>query len=224
MTLGTNSFDRAIFLIDQLNVTEPFDLSGNKGLLKFPLPKILWSHEMSHPRDLPSSVQNVHDFTFKAYSSVLTAQKFNPHIKNVLVAWPHHIHQLILNSGKEVILDLGELGAAVLGDSLDKNEGEPGIHHIHIFECLNYLFSPEIWGNDRKWPRFHSEFLDLLTSRQLLIRSDGPGHYETNPALKIIENYGVKGLSENNCYKIQMPWTFSLTSFNKLKSLIVREF
>jgi hypothetical protein len=128
-------------------------------------------------------------------------------------------------SGKtKVILDFLESGAVLLTQDKIKLSVVKG-RHQHVLPFLAYYaVSPELWGPQGKWVRFHERLQQLFVKFDLLKDSPQMGLYHLRPEAQKLALSGFQGTLEKDYYSLTLPWTFSLSGLEKLEKTIRQEF
>jgi hypothetical protein len=157
---------------------------------------------------------------FACYAHVLDARRDFGHTP-LVPGFPFAIHS---NMNSEVLYDFAPFGAAVIAPTPLAHRGAPGLHQIVLPSFLEYALSQELWGPSGKWTRFHHEIQALLEKLNLIEEPSILGKYVLKAQAQRIEGRGILGDIVGNTYILTLPWTFSLTALNKLKTIIEEEF
>ncbi len=131
---------------------------------------------------------------------------------------PKEIHRF-LTGNQDVFLNFDQLGVIRL--SRTENNDVPS--DVQMSRWLNYALSPELWGPDGKWPRFHEQLHKLFEKHNLLERSSVPGYYPLKINARPWEKYALKGDRSDNTFALVLSWTFSLNDLRRLEAIINEE-
>lgn len=131
---------------------------------------------------------------------------------------PHAIYQF-LTGNQDVFLDFDQLGLV----RLSRKQPSAPPENSQIARWLDYALSPELWGPDGKWTRFHEQLHKLFENHNLLERFSVPGYYPLKSNARLWEKYPLKGDLSENTFALVLPWTFSLTDLRKLESFFNEE-
>lgn len=118
----------------------------------------------------------------------------------------------------EILLDFAPLGKVHFhhGELREsgKNKGK-------LQAWLRYALSPELWGPQGKWTRFHERLHTLFSQNHLIKGENIPGHYILSSDQLDWEKLGIKGdLIEGGLLELTIPWHFPLSALKKLEDLI----
>jgi hypothetical protein len=128
------------------------------------------------------------------------------------------------SSKKEGFINFKEYGTVYFTTEKITFDHGNQLHEFVLPLWLNYALSPELWGPQGKWIRFHQKIHQLFADYDLLEGSDFPGYYPLSEKAKKLEHHGFKGSIYQEKYLIVLPWSFSLSSLNKLENVIRQEF
>jgi len=138
--------------------------------------------------------------------------------------FPWHISKFLKDSPSSALIHFDQLGSIYLSRS-DLAKSPPAhldFYHHALPIWLDYALSPELWGPDGKWTRFHTSLHTLFEKYGLLIEQDFPGFYPLNPKANYLANMGFKGsISEKN-FTLTFPWDFPLTGLKELEEVMRR--
>lgn len=225
MTLRTIESEFSEYLLKELKEEFPLDLTLEGPLLTKTHPKVLMARLLhSHNPEQETETNFLHGWFFECFENIEVALKKYPSIKLKFTGHPWAVHKFLQSGVNEAIIDFKEMGTVVLS----RNELEKGKRnklHDHILTAwLSYALSPELWGPVGKWTRFHSKLHELFTDHDLLCGEDTVGYYPLKSKASILEEKGYKGTYLDKMYLLVLPWTFPLTSLNKLEEIIKQEF
>lgn len=138
-------------------------------------------------------------------------------------AHPFIIGNFISGEIQQGIFDF-ELGSVMISKSpLTEKDKSPGAY-LHILPpMLNYALSPELWGQDGKWTRFHEKLIHVFQKHDLLLDSPGPGMYVVKNSARDWKKILLKGNLSGEALTLTLPWTFSLKALEKLEIFIGQE-
>lgn len=138
-------------------------------------------------------------------------------------ASPGAIGKWLNQPSSPCIFDFGPYGKVFLSATPQNQLFENSINQRVIHSLLSYALSPDLWGENGKWIRFHKDLQTLFESKNLLLSSN-TGQYSLHSKAQILSNFGILGDLENECYNLVLPWTFSLKDKEKLERIIRQEF
>lgn len=215
MTLKPIESEFSEILQEQLKAPETsFDLSLTGEILGRLHPKIIWKKlELKHNPE-----QEVSPLSIPGWSFDTRTQNY-PGMSSIQ-GRPWEIFRFMNSEEERVIVQFPPLGDILLSKTpLDR----PGQDHL-LPLWLSYALSPELWGPQGKWVRFHARLQDLFKSKALLNEGDYPGYYPLKKEAKKLEAFGFIGSSLEESYVLVLPWTFSLTALEKLEQVVRQEF
>lgn len=224
MTLKPIESEFSELLLEQSkNENLPLDLRQNSIPVEKFTPKVLWEKLLAE-RHIDSQVAlTPPDWNLVAFPNIEVAQK---HVDSTLkiAGKPFEIYKFLSSGTKVALIDFAPIGAALL--SKDKIEAPrvTGLHEKLIPVWLSYALSPELWGENGKWTRFHSRLHQLFKEKGLLIGDDFPGYYPLKEETESLAKAGFQGTKLENSYLLVLPWSFSLTALQKLEEVIREEF
>lgn len=224
MTLRTKEIYLAEELKKQLKDEFPLNLTED-GPIYGPLhPKlILAKFHFEESPDLPTEVV-VPGWHFVSYPDVSSAKKDFSHIDLEFTGRPWTIFKFLSENRAEAIVDFPGIGTAVLSREPLQQQGPVGLHQHLVPAWLGYALSPELWGPQGKWTRFHERLHSLFKAHQLLESESVPGRYVLKGNASSLAQQGFQGTNLDKSYLLVLPWTFSLSALSKLESIIQQEF
>lgn len=166
--------------------------------------------EFLPPFLLKESTQNV----------VTTRQEFQKQFPDAIIrrGHPKEIYKY-LKGNEDVAFDFDQLGCVFVSRNSTQDLSEnPGMRL-----WLNYALSPELWGPEGKWTRFHERLHKLLEKHKLLEGSALPGYYPLKIQARSWETLPIEGDRTESSFALVLPWTFSLTDLKKIESLLIEE-
>jgi hypothetical protein len=200
----------AEILLDQMKgKAEVMQLKEDAPVLPFLPPFLL--------KELPGGLSREIDYHFEAFPH-REALKLKYPAAEIRKGHPKEIY-LFLRGNSEAFLDFDQIGCVYLTtipSGVAKSINKMG-------RWLDYALSPELWGPEGKWTRFHERLHKLFESNNLLEGGDSPGYYPLKSEARSWENFPFQGDARNGVYALVLPWTFSLTDLGKLESLINEE-
>jgi hypothetical protein len=201
------------------------DLSLNGPISPLTHPKVIWAelqYQNNPQQDAPKL--SIPDWNYECFKDLASAQNKYPHISLQLVGKPWMIDRFLSEKNTEALIDFKELGAVVVTKGSLVLEAKNELCDHVLPPMLNYALSPELWGTNGKWPRFHARIKKILEAKNLLVGQEYSGYYPLNLVAKKIENFGFYGSEVDKAYLLVLPWSFSLTALEKLEEVIEREF
>ncbi len=201
------------------------DLSLNGPISPLTHPKVLWAQlQFQNNPQQEAPRFSIPDWNYECFKDLAAAKNKYPQISLHLVGKPWMIDRFLSEKKTEAIIDFNELGAVVISkDPLELEAKNELCDHV-LPQMLNYALSPELWGTNGKWPRFHTRLKKILLEKNLLQGQEYCGYYPLNIVAKKIENSGFLGSEVDNTYLLVLPWSFSLSALEKLEEVIEREF
>lgn len=155
-----------------------------------------------------------------AFSNLESAPKGYP----IVYGQPFEIGKILNNDIREVVIDFPPLGAVLLSRSPKDIELTPGLH-LHVLPVwMSYVLSPELWGTQGKWTRFHERLHQVFQQHSLLKEQDYPGFYPLHLKAKKLAAFGFEGTITETNYTLSLSWTFPLTALQHLEKVISQEF
>lgn len=157
----------------------------------------------------------------KASSSLQEAQysfSIIPKSPSVRKGRPVEIHRF-LTGMDDMELDFEQLGCVRLSRKIESSEQTDE----KVAKWLNYALSPELWGTEGKWPRFHERLVRLFENNNLLEGHPLPGYYPLKSKGRSWDKLPFRGDLAGDVYTLLLPWTFSLTDLKRIESLLNEE-
>ena len=225
MTLKAIESEFAKLLEQQMKEDLPLDLSLEGPLMNKLHPKILWSQLVAkfNPEQEPGE-ELVPGYWFECFPDTSAAIAKYPHLKSPFVGRPWSIYQFLTGSESHAIVDFKELGAVYLSkEELLVSRTNTIYNHV-LPPWISYALSPELWGPQGKWTRFHERLLTLFNQHNLLDGKATLGYYPLVSKAEKLEILGFPGTRLEKNYLLVMPWTFSLQDLVKLERVIQQEF
>ncbi len=208
-----------VLLKEAQNLQNKYDLRSDAPLFDTQHPLALKAQLMFEENPataLPEiSILDLHYACFPNAESVL---KQLAKIK-IIPARPHHVHSWKLNPTNEIAFDFLEHGVIVLSKSPLQINPILGVHQHTLPYLAHYALSPEVWGPQGKWIRFHERLQQVFAKLDLLEGSALPGLYPLKARAQKLETFGFHGSIQNEQFILTMPWTFPLTGLNQLEKL-----
>jgi len=210
-------------LSESQEITAFSNLTGQGPVLNPLLPSMIKNlcHFMLQP---DFSIDEIHGPYSFSYFENLASAKLNAPKLDVRTMLPHEVFQFINTPQKEIIFDSGELGATIVSKGTLPSKKIQGPTALMLSPFFHYAFSNDLWDNQGKWPRFHDRLTVLLNNKSILVNSLGPGHYELTLAAKKLENFGIRGIIQNDTYTLILNWNYPLNALKELERLISLEF
>lgn len=197
-------------LLDQMSVSSgSFQFTDSSPVLSVLPPFLL--------KELPENIVQKTPYHFQEFSGAAELKKAFPEA-DLRRGHPREIHRFL--SGSEgVFLDFDQLGCVYL--SRESNDEERPVTRMALW--LNYALSPELWGTEGKWTRFHERLHKLFEKQNLLEGIALPGYYPLKPQARSWSSLNISGDLSDAVFALVLPWTFSLSDLRKLESLLNEE-
>jgi hypothetical protein len=191
-------------LLNQLNQkTEDLNLTEMGPVLSFLPPFLL--------QEMPPFTKEA-QYSFQPYKTAAELLKEFPSAQ-IRRGHPKEIHRF-LSGNEDVFLDFDQLGVVCLS----RKTATSVPTNSQMARWLDYALSPELWGPEGKWTRFHEQLHKLFEKHNLLERNSVPGYYPLKSNARVWEKYPLKGDLSEQSFALVLPWTFSLTDLRKLES------
>lgn len=175
-----------------------------------------------HPGVLKAQVDPASARPYKNPVGEWTFKRLPPSASNFKRAWPFEIWKL-LQTGGEGNFECAPYPHFSLSKTLRPQE-DPQQDDLILSTWLDYALSPELWGQQGKWTRFHQELESLFRQHDLLMADSLPGYYALRPEAQKLSRYGFKGQLSETEVCLFLPWDFSLTALRQLESAVIQEF
>lgn len=188
-------------------------------------PKLVWA-KLQHKHDpslIPEDVA-IPGFYYDCFKNMAEAKKKYPTVSLEFVGRPWTISEFRQSNEISALVDFSSLGTVLLSKAELHGQKTHDLWWHTLPVWLSYALSPELWGTQGKWTRFHDRLKALLTEKDLLEGPSSPGYYTLKGKASILKDKGFKGTQLDKSYLIVLPWTFSLTSLERLEDIIRQEF
>src|SRR5690606_1389070 len=163
MTLKAIESRFAEILQEQMTSPSESDLTLEGPLLSKIPPKIIWA-KLQFEENLQQTPEAllISGFDFEAFRDINTATEKYPEINLKFRGQPWTISEFLKGSDSSALIDFEDLGSVLLSRS--PLEGQKGneLHDFIMPLWLNYALSPELWGPQGKWTRFHERLLNIF--------------------------------------------------------------
>lgn len=225
MTPRTIENKFAEILKGQLVEKFPLELNLDAPITIEVPPKIIWSQLLFENKiEQKIAETDFPDWSFNCFKDLPSAKKDYPEVTECFMGTPWGISIFLNSSIKEGFIDFKEYGAVYFTtEKIRFNRGSE-LHEYVLPLWINYALSPELWGPQGKWTRFHQKLHQIFIGHHILEGSDFPGYYPLAEKAKKLEFHGFKGSMYDEKYLLVLPWSFSLSSLNKLENIIRQEF
>lgn len=225
MTLRTIESEFSEQLLAQKKQLSSIDLTIEGPSMEVLHPKVIWAKlELKYQPDFEPPKIEIPGWNYACFANSEAAEKSYPQIKMKFVGKPWTINQFFETNQTQAMIDFPPLGTVVLSkNEITKVRGSE-IHHHTLPHWLNYALSPELWGPQGKWTRLHAKLQKLFEEHKLLMSVPKVGYYQLLEKASLLESNGFVGTSLEKSYVLVLPWTFSLSDFEKLEKVIQQEF
>jgi hypothetical protein len=203
------------------SVNLSFDLSVDGPLWTQMHPKVLLA-KLNFENTLPETVV-LPGFQYDCFGNFNDAKLAHPQISIQFEGRPWALKKFLDDNFNDAIIDFKDLGTLVLSKSDINVQPGPYIHWHTLPVWMNYALSPELWGPQGKWTRFHLRLERLFREKNLLL-SSSVGHYCLNLEAAKLKEHGLHGSIIDKSYVLVLPWTFPLTGLEKLEKVVRQEF
>lgn len=225
MTLKAIESRFAEILQEQMKSESETDLTLEGPVISKLPPKVIWA-KLQYGENLQQSSEalQIPGFFYEAFQDLVSASGKYPEINMRFRGQPWAIAKFLSSSESRALIDFEDLGSVLLSKSqLDYRPGSQ-LHELLIPLWLNYALSPELWGPQGKWTRFHERLTNLFNQHNLLDGKASLGYYPLQSKAEKLANFGFQGTRLEKSYLLVTPWSFSLTELNKLEAIVQQEF
>lgn len=222
--MNLNQVYSEFILLQSKENKNPFDLRTDAPLLNILHPKMIMAllEFMHSPESEPKKLE-IPGWNYQSFSNLEEGIKSFPKLA-ARRATPENLGSFLNSECDTALFDFPPFGAFILSCKPLRELSIEGLHQYLIPPFLGYALSAELWGNQGKWPRFHERLHTLFVTYNLLKRADKPGLYPLIPEAQKLEQHGILGTMEDDCYVLTLPWTFPLSALEKLEVIIPQEF
>ena len=225
MTLRTIESEFSEILLSEAKEETVFDLTMDGPLFSRQHPKVIWATLQF--RDNPEQELNlpvISGWFYDCFANISDTEKKYPSVKITFIARPWTVSEFLEGEFEQGIMDFGPMGAIYLSRKEFKPEPTKSVHWHTLPIILNYALSPELWGPQGKWKRFHERLQEKFGRHNLLNSEAFPGYYPLKSEASKLWAHGFQGTNLEKSYLLVLPWTFSLTALEKLEKVIEQEF
>lgn len=196
-------------LLSQLNQKKAeLNLTEKAPVLSFLPPFLL--------QEVPAAAKET-QYSFQSFESTDELLKTFPGTE-VKRGHPKEIYRF-LTGNEDVFLDFDQLGVI----RLSRKTRTEVPTNSQMSRWLDYALSPELWGPEGKWTRFHEQLHKLFEKHNLLERSSVPGYYPLKSNARLWEKFSLKGDLSESTFALILSWTFSLTDLRMLEAFFNEE-
>lgn len=226
MTLKPIETEFSERLLKQNKIDESrFDLTIEAPAITILPPKIIWAQlQFEHGPEQEVAKVEIPGWHYDCFKDFPSAESKYPGIQNKFIGTPKSMFQFLQNAESQALIDFSPLGTVALSKSPLPTEVKNELAERTLPLWLHYALSPELWGEQGKWTRFHSRLHTLLKGKDLLSGEDYPGYYPLHKTAKKLESFGFFGSDLEKAYVLVLPWSFPLTALEKLEKCIQQEF
>lgn len=164
------------------------------------------------------------ELSFKDESFGWNLEIFPQKLPDATLGHPFRIFQFLAQMKDEGLFYFPSIGSIHLTHSPISKPQSLELYHYLASPWMDYALSPELWGEQGKWTRFHQRLRALFIRFELLVGKDLPGYYELDPKIQLIERHGFYGKHAGDFYQLVLPWDFPLSALTKLEAVIQQEF
>jgi hypothetical protein len=202
-----------------------YNLNGNGELFSFVPPSILKiTYVFEHLRSSLIYCPQSHGWNLNSFKTRFDAQAQFPDLK-IYDGYPKDIFDFLGHPPDECLMDFKTLGTVHLSKNLSLLNHSMTLQlHDYVLPCwLDYALSPELWGPNGKWMRFHERLHTLFANNGLLIKQDVPGHYPLKKSCDWLTREGFVGKKTDETFELILGWDFPLSGLVKLEKLVGQE-
>jgi hypothetical protein len=221
MTLRTIESEFAELLLKQTEKETSFDLTIDGPLWNQVHPKVLLAG-LKFDNQLPE-VLPLPGFHYDCFANFTDAKLAYPDISLEFEGRPWTVKKFIEGAYAEAIIYFKDFGTIVLSKNEMSTLPKPLLYWHTLPLWMNYALSPELWGAQGKWTRFHLRLENLFKEKNLLVSST-TGYYSLKSEASKLRDHGFHGTDVDKTYVLVLPWTFSLSALEKLEEIVRQEF
>lgn len=221
MTLRTIEKDFADELLKQVVPETSYDLTLDGALWNQIHPKVLLAR-LKFENQLPEPV-TLPGFNYECFANLAEAKLSYPDIELEFEGRPWTIKKFLDGNYDEAIIYFRDLGTIVLSKNELPSRPLAKLYWHTLPLWMSYALSPELWGPQGKWTRFHERLQKLFQEKNLLIQSS-QGYYSLKSVAAKLRDHGFHGTEVDKTYVLVLPWTFPLTGLEKLEKIVQQEF
>jgi hypothetical protein len=224
MTPRTIEIEFAEQLAQQQEDRYPLDLSLEGPIMYQLHPRLIWAKLQFNQNPLIPIKVPIDGWNYACFTSIEEASSKFPEISLKFVGRPWSFKRFLDENHSEAIIDFPPLGTVVLSRKFLESSVVDNLAESLLPIWLTYALSPELWGPQGKWTRFHQRIQKLLDEKALLNGESFLGYYQLNERVKHLEKFGFIGTYLEKSYILVLPWTFSLSALNKFEETLRQEF
>ncbi len=213
-----------VLLKESQNKVQIFDLRADAPLFNIQHPLALKARlQFENEADATPPKLSIPGWNLYCFRHADDLRKLNL-TTDIITARPHLVFKALQNNPSLLAFDFFDLGAFLLSKNELHLKEEMGIHLYTLPYWAYYAVSPEIWGTQGKWIRFHERLQLLFAKFNLSSSASCPGQYHLKPEAQKLEVFGFFGTLEKEHYTLTFPWTFPLTGLIQLEKIVAQEF
>lgn len=197
----------------------PFDLRRSAPPLPFLPPKVL--EAILHPQSAKESELIFRKYRFSFFNEVAEVSSRIPE-GMPRTGTPSEMAKFLQESPEEALFDFPSLGLVFISTTRDF-PSLPGTQAEALRRWMNYALSPELWGPQGKWVRFHQRLHTLFDEQKLLVAEDFPGSYPLKAQGRHWDKISLQGDLSGETLTLTLPWTFSLSALVALEEFVLQE-
>lgn len=199
-----------------------YDLTLDGPITKQILPRVIHAELSSqHDPDFVPTEVMIPGYSYLAFDSIEKAQASYPQVETCL-AKPWAFWKF-LAADKDIIFNFSRWGAVVVSKNNLPAQETTLRRHI-LGQWLSYAVSPELWGPQGKWTRFHERLKTHFHAASLSEEELLPGYYRLKSKASLLHDKGFLGTHLDKSYLLVLPWSFSLSALERLENTIRQEF
>jgi hypothetical protein len=198
-----------------------YDFRSSAKLFAFLHPQVLRSM-LSYLHDPDHMIQGFHFRSWNLHGFATSEEALSAFPSLVIEKGTVANFAAWMEAPKEVAFDFESLGFAVFSETLPATE--MGLATAMLSPWFSYATSPELWGPQGKWTRFHSQLETLFEKYGLMKGKNRPGLYLLSPQIKKLEKFGFLGDDLGDVIQWSLPWTFPLSGLKELEVKLSQEF
>lgn len=225
MTLRTIESEFSEALQKELIEEKVIDMTIDGPIVTKLHPKIIWARlQLKYDSQRPVEMIQIPGWFYDCFANVDEASAKYPSIGLKFEGRPWAMYQFMNSTYQDAIIDFGDLGTVVLSRQELSATSAQNLYWHQLPLWLNYALSPEVWGTQGKWTRFHARLEKLFNDYGLLKENSKPLHYVLKEDVVKLKNQGFEGTLLEKSYVLVLPWSFSLTALEQLEKSIRLEF
>jgi hypothetical protein len=225
MTLRTIESEFTEELLKEMKSSAEGDLTLDGPLFERVHPKvILKTIQFRNDPAITPELPAIAGWHYDCFINTDEARKAYPGCDLIFEGRPWTVKKFLDMGSDTAIIEFRDYGTIYVSRRELNKEAEKNLPWHILPTLLCYALSPELWGPQGKWTRFHQKLMELFTLKNLLIGEAEVGYYPLRFEASKLRESGFNGTHLEKTYLLVLPWTFSLSALEKLENVIRQEF